>query len=636
MKKVLVLFFSFLVVSFNFCLADDLRLGGGNPQEKAISLEEIVVTPYKIGIGSQQSPASVEEISVEDTNSKGVSGLADSLKNIPSLSYSITGGLGGTSGISIRGAETYHTQVMYDEIKLYDPISTSAYFYAYNYMSLDNLEKIEVAKGPHSSLYGSNSIGGTIRLLPKKGKGKPTISFTQEIGSYQTYREKLFFQGEIDKLNYSLSVSREDVNNFYAGKYKDGNHEADPFSNSNAALRLDYALSDNLELGLISDYTYAKYEYDGWGGTDDNDNYAYFYQGIGGINLKHQLNDVFSHKASLGYTRTYRKGWEDENTHYWYRGKTYQAKWQGNYQVCDFDKIIFGFDYLREAGGSRYDYFFLAPQTSPNPKKTANTKGYYIQNIFTPFDNLFLSASFRLEDHSQFNSHSTFSVSGSYLFEPTNTRIKGSFGEGFRAPSLYQLYNPDPFAQGNPGLSPEESESYEVGIEQGIGDDLIFGTTYFHTQIKSLIDVVGSEYQNVGKARIWGVENFLKYDFNKNSRLKLAYTYLNTEDKADGNRLLRRPENKVTLGFNTLINKLKISSEVSYVGNRIDSVYVGWTPTDVKLKSYILGNLAFNYQLNDNLNTFLRFENILDYDYELVDGYQTPEFSWYLGAKYTF
>jgi vitamin B12 transporter len=629
--KVFALFFSFLVFSFNFCLADNPPLEGENQQGEAIRLEPIVVTPYKVAISSFQSPASVEEILVEEADSKGVSGLADSLKNIPSVSYSITGGLGGTSGISIRGAEVRHTQVMYDEIKLYDPIVTSSYFYAYNYMSLDNLEKIEVAKGPYSSLYGSDSIGGTIRLLPRKGKGKPTASFTQEIGSYQTYREKLSLQGEVDKLNYSLAVSRKDVNDFYAGKYKEGNYETDPFSSLNAALRLDYSLSDNLEVGLISDYTYAKYEYDASGGTDDNDNYAYFYQGLGGISLRHQLADSFSHKLNFGYTRTYRKSWEDEDTHAWYNGKTYQAKWQGNYQVCDFDKVIFGFDYLREAGESRYDSVFGVTLT---PNQTANTKGYYIQNIFTPLDNLFLSASFRLEDHSQFDTHNTFSVSGSYIFEPTNTKIKASFGEGFKAPSIYQLYDS---SSGNSSLNPEKSESYDLGFEQKVGDLLIVGSTYFHTHIKNLIewtpDFPGAwtgEYDNIGKARIWGLENFLKYNFNDNSNLKLSYTYMDTEDKSDGSRLLRRPDNKVVISFNTLINKLKISSDLSYVGNRIDY------PGTVKLKSYILGNLSFNYQVNDNLNTFLRFENILDDDYELVEGYQTPEFSWYLGAKYTF
>jgi vitamin B12 transporter len=621
--KVFALFFSFLIFSFDFCLADNSPLGGGNQQEEVVRLEEIVVTPYKAAVSSFQSPASVETIFTKEANSKGVFGLKEAIKDLSSLSFKSSGIEGGDTSFFIRGAKSDHTQVLLDGVRLFDPQSTSGYFYAYGYMSLDNLEKIEVTKGPYSTLYGSDSIGGTINLITKKGQGKPSLSYTQEFGSYQTYREKLSSQGEIQKLAYSFSVSRKDVNHAYSGKYKDGNHETDPYHGLNSSLRLDYSLSQNTDIGLIANYTYAKYEYDGWAGVDDNDNYAYFYQGIGAINLKQKVNNNFSHKTTLGYTRSYRKYWESSSASGWYDGINYQAQWQGDYKIVESDRIVFGFDYLKEKGN---DYSY----STRNPKQTANTKGYYLENIFTPFDNLFLSASFRLEDHSQFDIHNTFSVSGSYTFKPTNTKIKASFGEGFKAPSLYQLYNG---TYGNPNLDPEESESWEAGLEQEIGKALTLGSTYFHTQIKDMLDTVGIwpnlEYQNVGKARIWGIENFLNYNFNKNTKLNVCYTYLNTKDKSDGTRLLYRPENKVLVKFETKIKKLKICPSISYVGNRIVS-------STVKLKSYILADISFNYQVNDNLNTFLRFENILDDDYELVEGYQTPEFSWYLGAKYTF
>ncbi len=602
--------------------------------QEAIELEGIVVTPYRIGVSVSQDPSSTDVISAEGLNDKGVFTLTDAIKGIPSVSYSTSGGVGGITGVFIRGADSEHTQVLLDGIKLYDPIVTAAYFYGYTYMSLDNLETIEVSKGPYSSLYGSDSIGGTVSLITRKGQGKPTLSYTQEFGSYQTYREKLSSQGEIDKLSYSLSVSRADVNGFYSSKYKDGNHEKDPYYNLNSSLRLDYILTNDIDVGLLVDYTYAKYEYDANSGippylpTDDGDNYAYFYQGVGGINLKHQLSDRFSYKAIFGYTRTYRKDWQSATTHGWNNGKTYQAKWQGDYQLCDFDQIVFGFDYLRELGESRRDSAF---GISLGPKTTANTKGYYIENIFTPIDNLFLAASFRLEDHSQFNRHNTFSLSGSYSIEGTGTKLKGSFGEGFKAPSLYQLFNG---SYGNENLNPEESESYEAGFEQELGEYLILGSTYFHTHIKNSIEWVSTglwagEYKNTGKARIYGIESFAEYLLGDNTTLTVAYAHMDTEKLSDGTRLTRRPNSKVTCKIKTAFKKLDISANVSYVGNRMDS-------SNVKLKSYILGGVDFNYKVNDKLNTFLRFENILSDDYELANGYQTPKFSWYLGAKYTF
>ncbi len=612
MKKNLILF----IIIINLIIMNQLRA-------EEVRLERIVVTPYKVATSSGAS--STDIFSVDELNAQGIFTLTDAIEDISSLSHSTTGGIGGVTGVYIRGADSSHTQVLLDGIKLNDPIAPSGYFHGYNHISLDNIERIEVSKGPYSSLYGSDSIGGTISLMTHKGKGKPRFSYTQEVGSYQTYREKLSSQGEIDKLAYSFSVSKTDVNAFYAGKDKNGNHEKDPYRNLSSSLRLDYSLTDDIDIGLITDYTYAKYEYDGSGGTDDFDNYARFYQGVGAFNIKQTLSDTLSHKATLGYTRTYRNGWESATSDNWYNGKTYQVKWQGDYQLCDFDKVIFGFDYLRERGES-----YWAPTRNPN--KTANTKGYYIENIFTPIDDLFIAASYRLEDHSSYKHHNIFTISGSYLIGQTGTKIKGSYGEGFKAPSLYQLYDT---SSGNPDLNPEESENYEAGFEQKLGNHLTLGSTYFHTYLKNLIEWTQTgpnwwdgSYSNIGKARIYGIENFIRYELSDNTSIDFSYTHMNTRDKSNAQRLSWRPDNKMTCNLKTAFDKLLMYASLSYVGNRLDG--------SNKLKSYILGNVTFNYGISEKMDIFLRLENILDKDYELKKGYQMPEFSWYLGAKLTF
>jgi len=588
---------------------------------EVIDLEKIVITPYKVGVSVSQNPSSTDVILVEELNAKGIFSLTNAIKNIPSLSCKSSGLFTIDSSVFIRGANSYHTQVILDDIKIYDPMHVTANFSAFNVMSLDNVKRVEVLKGPYSSLYGSAAIGGTISLFTRKGEGKPAASYTQEFGSYQTSREILESQGKINKLAYSFAVSRLDVRDFYAGKYKDGNYETDPYENFNTSLRLDYEIGENLDIGLLADYTYAMYQNDGWGGADTDNDRTHFYQRIGGVNLEHFFTDLFSYKVNLAYTRTYRKGWEVSSGDFWYDGKTYQIKWKGDYELFDFDKIIFGFDYLREKGE---DFAW----STRDPKQTAHTKGYYIENIFTPMDNLFFAASLRIEDHSTFEWHETFSLSGSYVIEQTHSKIKGSFGEGFRAPSLYELYNG---LYGNINLKPEESESYEVGFEQKLGDSFTFGSTYFRTQFTNLVesDPVTRKQINAGKARIYGIESIVEYLLNDNIKLSVEHSHMDTKKNVDGSRLTHRPNNKLTAKVKTKFDKLEFNAEVSYVGNRKSSA-------TVKLKSYILGNISLNYQHNDKLNTFLRFENILDDDYELVSGYQTPKFSWYLGAKYTF
>jgi vitamin B12 transporter len=615
MRRTLILIFA-VMFFVGSALADEV---------KTVELEPIVVTPYRTAIDAGISPAATDIIYIEDSQREGKRTFTDAIKNITSLSYATSGGMGGDTSIYIRGAQAYHTQVMLDGIKIYDPISTQGYFYASNYMSLDNIERIEVAKGPYSSLYGSGSIGGTINLTPRRGQGKPSFSYLQEGGSYDALRGVFSAQGEIEKLDYALSTSWTSIKGFYAAR-KDENPDKDPYRDFNSSLNLNYAVTDSVELGLVTDYTYSKYSYDGfdtvtWDPADANNN-AHFHQGVMGLNLNHIINDLFSHKISTGYTRTYRKSWEDELTHGWYNAKTYQAKWKGDFQIYNFNKIIVGFDYLREAGENRWDDMW---GTSLTPKRTTNTKGFYIENIFTPWDNVFVSGSYRRERHSQFGDENTFSAAGGYRIKQTGTNLKASFGQGFRAPSIYELYNPD---YGNVDLSAEKSNSLEAGLDQDIVDKLKIGSTYFQNNIKNLIEWDG-QYQNIDKAKIYGVENYLKYDLNANTVFKVSYTYMDATKRPDRTRLVRRPQNKITGSLSTSWDKLFIYGELSYVGNRMDS-------GDAKLKSYILANASLNYQINDNVELSLRLENILNRDYQLIKGYQTPKFSGYVGAKVKF
>jgi vitamin B12 transporter len=588
-----------------------------------IELGKIVITPYRTKISLATQPSSVEVIDTEEALEKGKLSLKEALKSIPSLNYASSSDMG-ESSIFIRGAEARHTQILLEGIKLYDPASTSGYFYAYNYLNLFPFEKVEVAKGPYSVLYGSDSIGGTINLITKKGEGKPSFSYFQEIGSYHTYKEAFSFQGEIDKLSYFLSLTKTDINSFYAQKYKNGNHEKDPLHNFNSFTRLDYNLNSDTALSLFTHYIYSKYEYDSSTGDDDN-NIAHFYQGVSGIKLENKISKNFSQQLLLGFTRTYRKHWEDSSTNYWYNGKTYQIKYKLECNPIYFYKVLVGFDYLREKAEGIYASawgIYLSP-----PKSTANTKGYYIENIFKLLNNLFFSFSFRLEDHSNFGKENLFSLQGAYIIKKTNTKLKASWAEGFKAPSLYQLYS----SYGDPTLSAEKSESYETGIEQSLFNNLKLSIVYFHTHLSNLIDFNSptGKYYNAGKSKIEGIETNLEYNITDTLRLKFSYTNMDTEKKEDGSRLLRRPKNKVDLELEIFKGKFRISPQITYVGNRIDS-------GSIKLKSYLLVNLSLNFELKENLNFFLRIENILDKDYELISGYQTKKISFYTGFKMKF
>ncbi len=153
------------------------------PDNAGVNLEKIIVTPYRVGVSGRENPSATSVINVSNEEAFGKFGFVDAIKGSQGIDYTVTGGMEGVSSVYIRGADAYHTQLMLDGIRVYDPTNTQGYFAYYNYLSLDNLDKVEVSRGPFSSLYGSQSIGGSINMITHKGSGKPTFSFLQELGS---------------------------------------------------------------------------------------------------------------------------------------------------------------------------------------------------------------------------------------------------------------------------------------------------------------------------------------------------------------------------------------------------------------------------------------------------------------------
>lgn len=632
MKKFLVVLLSLaFVLSFNgVSFADQ----GVEPEEvieseSVTQAEPVVVTAYRIELPEKASALSTEHFDADEYLGKGVTLVKDAIQGSRGVYVAGTGVSGATS-VFIRGGESRHTQVLLDGITLHDPSATNSSYAGFAHRSLAVLDSVEINKGAFGSLYGSDAIGGTIHMHSKRGQGDPNIEYTQTAGSYHTYEEILRSQGEVGDLDYSVGFSRKDVNSFHVSRYRDNNHEEDPYSNMNANARFDYSITDNLEVGILADYVNSSNEYDGFSG-DDNDNKGDFHQGVGGIFIRHDIGDAFSHKITLARTDLYRTNWQSSGDDEWYRGKTYQMKWEGTYSPVEWYTLVGGFDYLRDK---------TEMSANGDLSATASTKGYFLENIITPVDNLLLSGHIRVEDHSRFDEHVTYGFSAGYTIEPTNTKIKASWGTGFEAPSLYEMYVDytniawGTTTTGNTDLQPEESESVEVGIEQRLFEEkLSFGTTYFHTYIKDMLQSNFSfpdiTYSNQSKGNIWGFENFISYKINDRSEFGFTYSLVKAKCKGEdlGNKMGRRPENSWRINYQTGYKKFDLLTDFTYTGSAFDTNYSDST----KNKSYFLWNAVVKYQVNENIGLFCRVENILDQDYVVADKYETPGASAYAG-----
>lgn len=586
----------------------------------AVDLGPIVVTGYRL----IESPSSLEStmLDTDDLGKRGISDLSAALQEVQGVEVYSSSAVSGAGAVSIRGMDSTYTQVMYNGIKMFDPLSTTGYFAGYRYFPLASFEKIEVLKGPYSSLYGSGGTGGNIHLTSKRGQGKPSWTYRQEIGSYDTFIETLKLDGEAGGLDFSFHASREDVGSMYATSYKEGNHETDPLGSTSFGTRLDYELSDVLTIGAMADIVSARYEYDGsawvppYNPIDDNSNVEKYYQGVGMLYAEHQLNEDFKQKLSLGFNRIYRKG-HDSNADVWYDGVTEQVKYDGTWDIVPWDQLSFGADYLEEKGESFwYSY---------SPKSRAITRGIFFQNRFEPVDGTRVIAGGRLEEHSSFGDQTTYSIRAEQDIIGGGT-LYTSYGTGFKAPSLYQLYAP---TYGASNLNPEESESFEIGYDQRL-DRISFGQAVFQTTIDDMIDFdsAANRYLNQGKVRTRGIEFYSQYDFNNKALIRAEYTWTEAEKRATGVRLFRRPENKLKFIGEIPWKKWTLRGDIAYVGNRIDSME--------KLKAYYLANLSAEYQVKEHLKTFVRLENVLNQEYEIADGYETKDFSVYGGFEVKF
>ena len=646
----------FLLGSVSLAWADD------------VFLDKIVVTPSRIEETTGSEGGDLEVISSSELEAMGAINAGDSLEGINGLDVVGGGEFGSASqGVYIRGAQVRHTAYMLEGIKLYDPSNTSAYYVPSDFMT-SGLSRIEVVKTPLSSLYGSSPMGGAVNFIVKEPKGKPYICLESEGGSFLTSRQLLELGGKREDLSYLFNFTRLDTGGFSKSREKNSNTEKDPYQDTNIILNLAYSPDDDFKVGLLTKGLHSRTandDDDNLDGVpeDDRDNVSWNNEFVGTLYAQKKFTDMLSYKIQGGVTSMLRRYHDDNdgqhpNDNYvrsWYKGKTYQALNSLEVTPCDFYKALVGFDYTKEVADSyRYDYSYTWALgfVSDFPKKTIDSKGFFIENIITPFEGLEVDFSWRLEKQPLFKSHTVIKGKTSYKIPAINTEIFGSYSEGFKAPSLYQLYDP---ARGNLGLKPEESKSWEGGVIQPLGDKVSLSASYFRSDFTNLIDFIYTNpvfwlgrYVNAAKARSSGIESAIRINPVKNLKVKMGYTYLDArQDYVDEDfvtvyryRQVRTPRHRAFFGCEWNTEKIGASFDLSYVGGRIDRIWksAGWVSYDeyVVMKPYLLANIALDYKLSDAATVFVKIHNIFDRDYERIKGYQEEKASLYAGLKMKF
>lgn len=611
-------------------------------------LTDVVVTATRTKANTLELANSISVIDSTQISNSNSNNVFDVLKNEPGLSFTRQGGIGTLSNLYIRGANSSHTLVMLDGVEVNlsnDPSGV----YDFSALPIDNIEKIEVLRGPQSTLYGSDALAGVINIITKKGFGTPNFTLFTEGGSFNTFKGLAGINGSFNKLNFSASVSRTKSDGFSNAAKKYGNTEKDGYTFDNFSSVLGYNLSSNTDINLYTRFTKSKSDYDQFGGVFGDDPTYVFNQeefsirGEGKVKL---ADDKWNQKLGVSFIRNVRKYSYDTSaasvyySHSLYDGRKYKMDWQNDFQLSKSNLLTSGVEIEFDEASSEYysfNYILLPDYSSIIPMKDSRIIGVFLQDQLKFDEGFFVTLGARLDNHSKFGSQFTYRFAPVYIFWETGTKLKATVGSGFKAPSLFYLYDP---AYGNEKLNPEKSFGWDLGIEQFLFKQFTsIGVTYFYNKFTDMFgfDPITFRTININKAVTKGVEFFLQSKPVNELNIKLNYTYTDARDLSPNSsdfdkKLLRRPENKAGFYFSySFIPKANINAEVIWVGNREDIDFSIYQRTE--LKAYMLLNLAAHYDVLNFLRLNVRVENVFNTDYEEVFGYGTPGLSFYGGIK---
>jgi vitamin B12 transporter len=627
----------------------------GAESSKNFTGEEVVVTATKtLNSISNAGGASVTVITADEIKASGKGSVEELLKGVAGIDVTSNGGQGSMASFFIRGGDAKNTLVLVDGVPVNDPATTNRTANISN-ITLDNVEKIEVVRGSLSVLYGSNATAGVINILTKKGSG-PLKSYAGiEGGSYATQKYYGGLNGKTGKSGYSLSLSRLKTDGFSFANDRNpriphnGNtSEKDGYQNTTLSGSYSYDLSPNTLLETTFRYTDASVKYDdnANGYTGDRFNYVWPAGYVADPNgLKEQHNDSRQYVGRVALKKTakllvstlFAQLTNEERTDFNndgvkttnFIGGTYEAGWQGDLNVASSNVLTFGLSGKNESM-KYHDYVWGAPVID----KAVLSGNLWLQDQWSIADAKVV-AGIRYEDHEIFGNKVTGRIAPSYKIG--NTLVKASYGTGFLAPSLYQLYS----EYGSESLKPETSKGWDAGIEHRLRENLRAGITWFSSIYDNRIDFdMGTwKYSQVaGESKTRGIESFMEWRPLDALQLAMNYTHNKTEDPY-GVQLVRRPENKVGLSGRYRIGKsANLSANMQWVDERkeVASAKDGNGNLVGKLPDYFLLNLAGSYKLSDKVELYGRIDNVLDRWYEESWGYATAGRSAYAGVKVNF
>jgi vitamin B12 transporter len=590
--------------------------------------QEVVVSATKtLNSIADAGGSSVTVITAEEIRQSGKPTVEEVIKGAPGIDVVSNGGLGTSTSVFLRGADAKNVLVLADGVPVNDPSLMQGQADIAN-LTVDNIERIEIVRGPVSVLYGSHATAGIINIITKQGSAKPVFTLGAEGGAYGTWKAYGGASGKIDAFRYSVNLARLKSDGFSIVDERNpyilhpaSTADNDGYSNTTLSTNLGYQFSENVDLSTVLRFNDASADLDG------SYKYTDAKELSGRVALRAKTDPVTS-TFYYNYSSKKRDFYNNDSVKASaYKGYVNEFGWQGDVAVSLNNTFTAGLNYQNE----RIDLWTPAVLDT-----NIDLKSVFVQDQWR-ISGFNLVAGLRRDDHKLFGGKTTWRVAPSYKFG--DTTLKCSYGTGFRAPSLYELYGP----YGNTLLKPETSKGWDAGFEQNLSGAIKLGSTFFHTDYEDIISWVSTggmtgHYDQVpGKTAIKGVESFLEWKPASSAFLTLFWTHTEI-DAISAVSEARRPKNKIGLSASwKAAKKLTLNTNMAWVGKRKEvygyDKYGNSVPT---LDSYFVANVSVSYKLQPSVELYGRIDNLFDKYYEEAWSYATPGRSAYAGVKVTF
>lgn len=590
---------------------------------------DIVVTATGFDQNRNEVGQSISVIDRDRLDTLQSISLSDALATIPGLAVVRTGGTGAQTSVFIRGANSSQTLVLVDGVRINDPSTPNGAF-DFGAMMADNVARVEVLRGPNSVIWGSQAIGGVVNIIHAEPTERLSARVGAEYGAHDSAKVTGNVAGKAGIVSASIGGSFTRTDGISARTI---NTERDGYKNASANARVKIAVSDAVSIDLRGYYTRAKLMIDDGFSTSplsdprtDTEQFV-AYAGVNAALLDGRWQN------RIAYTRTDidRVGTDPEPGSYNVlraRGEIDRFEYRGAFDVTDGARLIFGVEQEQMAVSTHQPAAFPV-----DASLNSNTTSIYGQALVAPLTGLNLSAGVRHDDTSRYGSATTFGANAAYSPNAGVTVLRATFAQGFRVPTMVDALLPN----GNPALKPEESESYDLGIEQRfLNGAVVASATWFDRRSRNLI-VLDSSYvpQNIGRARAQGVELTLDLRPVETLRVAAGYTYVDAQERTTGGatfvnrQLARRPKHSISASVDwTSPIGLKLGADVRAVSDRYDSDF-----GNSRADGYEIAGLRASYPVTDRAEIYGRIENLFDADYRTVNGYNTLGRSAYAGIR---